>query len=108
MPSEVPPLFLGKSNECNDAQKATLLNGMVDEPLKPIAEAIKLTDAAFGKVRKAYIETKHDNAVSRKLQQIMVDRTSLANVVEIDTGHAPAISNPQTLADAINSSIMAK
>jgi pimeloyl-ACP methyl ester carboxylesterase len=95
-------------NECDDAHKATLLGGMVDEPLKPVAEAIKLSDAAFGTVRKAYIATKQDNAVSRKLQQMMIDRTKVASVIEIDTGHAPAISNPQALADAIIASIAAK
>jgi pimeloyl-ACP methyl ester carboxylesterase len=91
--------------ECSDDQKKVLLAGMVDEPLKPVAEPITLTEAAFGSVRKAYIATKRDNAVSRSLQQMMIDRAKLSSVIEIDTGHAPAISAPQALADAINASI---
>jgi pimeloyl-ACP methyl ester carboxylesterase len=91
--------------ECSADQKKMLLAGMVPEPLKPIAEPITLTDAAFGSVRKAYIATKRDNAVSRALQQMMIDRAKLSGVIEIDSGHAPAISAPQALADAINTSI---
>ncbi len=94
--------------ECNDDQKAVLLKGMVDEPLKPVAEPVKLSDAAFGTVAKAYIATKSDNAVSRNLQQMMIDRGKLARVIEIPTGHAPAISNPVALADAIEALIAGK
>ena len=91
--------------ECSDEQKATLLSMMVDEPLKPVGSPIALSDAAFGSVRKAYIATKRDNAVSRSLQQVMIDRAKLASLIEIDTGHSPAISAPEALAEAINASI---
>lgn len=94
--------------ECSDDQKKKLLSGIVDEPLKPVAEPITLSDTAFGSVRKAFIATKRDNAVSRSLQQMMIDRAKLSNIIEIDTGHAPAITSPQVLAEAINASIGVK
>lgn len=90
--------------ECSADQRMVLLGGMVDEPLKPVAEAITLT-SAFANVRKAYIATRHDNAVSRRLQQTMIERTAVARTIELDSGHAPAISDPSALATAINAAL---
>lgn len=90
--------------ECAPAQRAVLLAGMVDEPLKPAGEAIALT-AAFDGVRKVYVATSRDNAVSRPLQRMMIERASLARTLEIDSGHAPAISNPAAVAEAILAAI---
>lgn len=90
--------------ECSADQRMVLLAGMVDEPLKPVAEAITLT-SAFANVRKAYIATRRDNAVSRRLQQTMIERTAVARTIELDSGHAPAISDPSALATAINAAL---
>lgn len=90
---------------CSDDQTNTLLGGMIDEPLKPFSDVVTLSDAAFGLVRKAYVFTKRDGAVSLKLQQMMADRTKVAKTFEIDSGHALAISNPNELVTAILSSL---
>lgn len=90
---------------CTDVQTKTLRDGMIDEPLKPFSELISLSGASFGVVRKAYIFTNHDNAVSLELQQMMKNRTKVAETIEIDSGHAVAISNSDELAAAILSSL---
>lgn len=88
----------------NDADPDTagrIADGLVDEPLAPLAQPVTLTPERFGAVAKAYVRTLRDHAVSPGLQQTMIERAGISEVVEIDSGHAPATTRPQELADAI-------
>lgn len=75
-----------------------ITSAMLREPLAPMAEQVTLTPERFGKVRKAYIKTLHDNAVSPALQDRMLARTPVAKVLAIESGHAPSLTQPGALA----------
>ncbi len=88
-------------NDCAPAVAAALPAQMVDEPLAPLATPVKLTAARFGAVFKAYIHTNRDLVVSPALQATMVAATPVQRQLTLDTGHAPFLSNPRALANAI-------
>jgi len=88
-------------NDCAADVAAALPDQMVDEPLAPLATPVILTAARFGTVRKVYIHTLRDQVVSPGLQAEMVAATPVAEELTLDTGHAPFLSNPQALAEAI-------
>ncbi|XVJ70501.1 MAG: alpha/beta fold hydrolase [Rhizobacter sp.] len=93
-------LMLFCANCLPEAQKKTLAL-MQREPLKPAASALPLTAARYGTVRKVYIHTTADNAVSYTLQQQMVTRTPVAKTITLATGHSPYLEAPAALADAL-------
>jgi len=88
-------------NDCSPAVAAALPAQMVEEPLAPLATPVTLTAARFGTVNKVYIHTARDLVVSPALQATMVAATPVGREITIDTGHAPFLSNPRALANAI-------
>jgi pimeloyl-ACP methyl ester carboxylesterase len=88
------------ANDASPDIQAIVSKGMVKEPLAPVAEPVTLT-AAFDGVAKAYIRTTKDNAVSTPLQDMMIERAGVKQVISLETGHAPFITTPQATADAI-------
>jgi pimeloyl-ACP methyl ester carboxylesterase len=87
--------------DCTAAAKAKTKMLMQREPLAPAATPVVLTSEKFGKVDKVYITTKNDNAVSYRLQQMMIERTPVRKVATLETGHSPFLEAPQQLADAL-------
>ena len=76
-------------------------NFKTDEPLAPFADKVALTDANFGSVKKVYIYTTQDHAVSFPYQQEMVKSSKVAKAYTLKTSHTPFISAPSELADII-------
>jgi pimeloyl-ACP methyl ester carboxylesterase len=88
----------------SDADAATAqatADEMVDEPLAPLATPVPLTADRFGSVRKAYVVTLRDRAVSTDFQLTMLGRASVDEAVPLDSGHVPQITAPAALAAAI-------
>lgn len=88
----------------NDADAATaeaIAGAMVDEPLAPLATPVALTEGKLGSVRKGYVVTLRDKAVSTDLQLTMIGRGTVDEAVPLDTGHAPQVVAPEALAAAI-------
>lgn len=88
----------------NDADAATaeaIVAAMVDEPLAPLATPVALTAEKFGTVRKGYVVTLQDRAVSTDLQLTMIGRGQVEEAVPLNTGHTPQVVAPEALADAI-------
>lgn len=88
----------------NDADPQTaegIANAMVDEPLAPLATPVALTAGRFGTLRKAYVATLRDKAISTDFQLTMIGRAMVDEVVPLDTGHVPHVTAPELLADAI-------
>lgn len=79
----------------------SIADAMVNEPLAPLATPVPLTDANFGTVRKAYIVTLRDRAVSTDLQLTMLGRAHVDEAIPLDTGHAPQEVNPEALVAAL-------
>ncbi len=80
--------------DCSEAQKARILANPVSEPLAPLTQPVKVTDANFGRVPRIYIETAQDRAVGNALQKRMVSETPVEQVITMNTGHCPFLSQP--------------
>jgi pimeloyl-ACP methyl ester carboxylesterase len=68
------------------------------EPLAPLATPVHLTDKNFGSIRKVYIHTMNDHAISYPAQQAMVKAGNVAKVYTLPSSHTPFISMPDQLA----------
>ncbi|BAV06773.1 Pimeloyl-ACP methyl ester carboxylesterase [Filimonas lacunae] len=68
------------------------------EPLAPLATPVHLTDKNFGSIRKVYIHTVNDNAISYAAQQYMAKAGKVAKVYSLPSSHTPFISMPDKLA----------
>lgn len=71
------------------------------EPLAPLATPVHLTEKNYGSVRKVYIHTLNDNAISYPAQQFMVKAGKVAKVYTLASSHTPFISMPDKLAAII-------
>jgi len=76
-------------------------NFKTDEPLAPFVDKIILTEAKFGSVKKAYIFTTEDHAVSYPYQQEMVRNSKVVKTYTLTTSHTPFLSAPTKLATII-------
>lgn len=86
------------AQDADETQAAELRASMIREPLAPIATPISLTEERFGTVDIAYIRTLADQTVSTALQTMMIDRAGVEWVRDLDTGHAPYLTQPAALA----------
>lgn len=59
------------------------------------------TRKGFGSLPRLYIEALRDRSVTLTLQRTMQARTPGAEVVTLDAGHAPQVSQPEAVADAV-------
>lgn len=89
------------ANDADAPAAEAIAAAMVDEPLAPLAAPVALTAERFGTLRKAYVVTLRDEAVSTDLQLTMLARAAVDEAVPLDTGHVPHVTAPLLLADAI-------
>ncbi|MGZ3753626.1 MAG: alpha/beta fold hydrolase [Mucilaginibacter sp.] len=76
-----------------------LANNIKPEPLAPLATPVTLTDGKFGSVKKVYIHTTEDHAVSFALQQTMVKNNGhISKEYSLPGSHTPFIAMPDKLA----------
>jgi len=76
-----------------------IINSFKAEPLAPLATPVTLTDEKFGSVKKVYIHTVNDHAVSLSLQQTMVKNNGhISKEYSLSSSHTPFISMPDKLA----------
>jgi len=68
------------------------------EPLAPLATPVSLTDKNFGSIKKVYIHTVNDNAISYPAQQYMVKNSKVDKVYTLQSSHTPFIAMPDKLA----------
>ena len=71
------------------------------EPLAPLATSVHLTEKNFGSIKKIYIHTLNDHAISYPAQQYMVKNSTVAEVYTLTSSHTPFISMPDKLAEII-------
>lgn len=67
------------------------------EPLIPLATPVHLTEKNFGGIRKVYIYTLNDHAISYPAQQYMVNAGKVAKEYTLPSSHTPFISMPDKL-----------
>jgi hypothetical protein len=69
--------------------------------MAPLATPVSTTAANWGSVRKFYIYTAQDNAVSPQLQQTMTGKTTFAATATLQSSHSPFLSQPTELTSAL-------
>jgi pimeloyl-ACP methyl ester carboxylesterase len=71
------------------------------EPMAGLAAPIRVTEASFGRVPRAYIECLQDLAVPLDLQRRMQATWPCKPVIPLDCDHSPFYSEPDALAEAL-------
>ncbi len=99
-PEKVAPVFY---NTTNAALQAQIANRLGNEPMMSFATPVTVSDLRFGRVKRAYIECEHDNAVPIELQRLMQQALPCDPVITLATDHSPFFSAPELLADALES-----
>ena len=74
-----------------------------DQPLAPFGTPVEVTDSNFGSVRRTYIHTTQDRAVSPVAQEKMYTELPCEKVVSMATGHLPFFAAPEELAENLDS-----
>jgi len=91
----------GLYHDCSDDDVALGHMLLAREPLRPILEKLKLTDAAYGQIPRAYIRLTEDRAVSPALQDRILNDTKVERVESIEASHSAYFSKPDELTRAI-------
>lgn len=61
---------------------------LVREPVRPALTRLKLSDARYGRVPRAYIRLTRDNAVSLRLQDRLLNETMADRIESLDASHS--------------------
>lgn len=72
-------------------------NLLVPNPLQPFAEPLFLTDSGYERVRRFYITTTKDNAITAPFQKYMYTMSPCEKIYEIYTDHSAFFSAPNQL-----------
>jgi pimeloyl-ACP methyl ester carboxylesterase len=89
------------ANDADAKGKELIVASIIQEPLAPLATPVTLTEGKFGKVKKFYISTTEDHAVSPGLQARMLEVTPVHKVIKIKAGHASFVTQPDEVTKAI-------
>ncbi len=73
------------------------------QPLAPLGTPVEVTEGNFGSVRRTYVHTTQDRAVSPAAQERMYTELPCEKVVSMSTGHLPFFAAPEELAGHLNS-----
>lgn len=68
------------------------------QPLAPLGTPVSVTEDNFGSVRRTYVRTTRDRAVSPAAQERMYAESPCEKVVSMETGHLPFFAAPEELA----------
>jgi pimeloyl-ACP methyl ester carboxylesterase len=88
-------------HDCSE-EDITLCSALLSkEPVAPVGTPLQLSAERFGKVKKNYVFTTEDKAVTYSLQKKMVERLPVDRTFELKTSHSPFLSQPGELADIL-------
>ena len=66
---------------------------------EPFMAKVAVSEKSFGSVPKTYIRTSIDKVTSPALQDTMIANWEVETVLDIESGHFPAFSAPEKLAE---------
>jgi pimeloyl-ACP methyl ester carboxylesterase len=92
-------------NCCTDAEADWGIAHRGVQPVVPMGQPLQVdpdTRDAFAALPRRYITTLQDNCIRPAMQRFMFERAGAAPVLEIDTDHAPYLSRPQELVEALD------
>lgn len=87
--------------DCSDDDVALARALLVREPVRPALTRLRLSEACYGRVSRAYIRLTQDNAVSPQLQDRLLNETHVDRVESIAASHSAYFSRPDELAAKI-------
>lgn len=73
------------------------------QPLAPLATPVEVTEGNFGSVRRTYVHTTQDRAISPAAQEKMYAELPCEKVVSMATGHLPFFAAPEELSEHLDS-----
>jgi len=88
-------------NRCSAADAAWATAQLRLQPTRIYSSPPSLTQAAYGRVPRIYIETSYDHAVATAYQAAMVRRSPCAQVITLPSDHSPFLCMPDQLAAAL-------
>jgi pimeloyl-ACP methyl ester carboxylesterase len=94
-PEALKEVFAADAPQAEIARLKTLTR---PEPAGPFNTPVAVSPERFGRMRRAYIKTARDRAVTPKLQEIMLAGSPCASVVTMETSHSPFFAQPEALA----------
>lgn len=83
---------------CTDADVEFAQSRLSPEPLKPLVTPLDVTPERFGRVPRAYVETRFDNVITHAAQARMQAALPCDPVFTLETDHSPFLSQPEALA----------
>ncbi|WP_437938846.1 alpha/beta fold hydrolase [Sorangium sp. So ce341] len=89
--------------DCSPEDIEALESHLREEPAKPFDEPIHVTAERWGRVPRVYIEALQDLAISPAEQRQQYTALPCEKVISIDAGHAPFLTKPKEVADALTS-----
>jgi pimeloyl-ACP methyl ester carboxylesterase len=96
-PHEAIDLFYG---DCPPDVARAATRRLVEQAMRPAGHRVRLTERSE-RIRKVYVQTSRDRAISYRHQQMMCRRTTLDATFVLETDHSPFLSAPQALADIV-------
>ena len=72
------------------------------QPIAPLGTPVEVTEENFGRVRRTYIRTTQDRAISPAAQEKMYTALPCEEVLSMPTGHLPFFAAPETLAEYLD------
>ncbi len=87
--------------DCSPEDIERLESNLREEPAKPFGEPIHVTEERWGSVPRVYIEALKDLAISPAEQRSQYTALPCEEVISIDAGHAPFLTKPKEVADAL-------
>ena len=73
------------------------------QPTEPFGAPVQVTNERFGNIPRAYIKCMKDKITTPQAQQRMIDTFPCEQVFELEADHAPFLSRPDELSDALMS-----
>jgi pimeloyl-ACP methyl ester carboxylesterase len=95
VPDRVRELFYA---DCAHGDAAEAVARLRPEPTAPLRSVLRLTQARFGRVPRAYVMTEHDRAIPLVFQRQMVAAWPPTPTRHLQSGHSPFLSKPRCLA----------
>jgi pimeloyl-ACP methyl ester carboxylesterase len=89
-------------NTSADADAAVAIEKLCAEPIPPMTHPVRVTAERYGRVKRAFIQTRFDNAVPFDAQAAMCATLPCDPVIVMDTDHSPFLSAPQEFAAHID------
>jgi len=89
--------------DCTPADAEWAKSMLTPEPAAPVGTPVHVTEANFGRVPRAYIETLKDAALPLEMQRQLYAALPCETVISINSSHSPFLSRPEELAAALAS-----